>query len=298
VAKRCSGYDLMKISPSLHHTYRNSLGSVDNLLDKKGLKLLEENMENLERIKKERMEIKEETAAVGGPLKHIDLLKREMEHSGLNEAAKLKYITEIKENEIESERTWEDILSMVKEMKGEDITELKKTLEMNINQIIESKKSPMEHEMMHQVASIFGGGRKRTKTVRHAVFKEYKIIAEMESLCKGLIWKLISGLLYISNKDLKSIKNLCKICSMALPQVNKNRSGKAFLLNLVRLIVNDAKLTDPIDSDSEIWNDLKNGLTENIIEGEDYESSDDDSAFDEDIGEGSIGYKPSISYVN
>lgn len=309
--------ELNSIKTSGLFLIRNSVGAIENeynlALNIDVEDTLAENLVNIEEDKIEEEKAKRE---LGGDAEcennelkvideRIDALKKELYDFGVGEEQQEKYLVKLKEgkerimhNEMKDKNyTWEDIFKQLENLLNQEKKKGKDSdfLKHKISDIMRKKKEPLQHEMISQVPLIFGGGRNRATTVNTALFKEQRIIAEFESLCPGLIWKIISGTLYIGDRTKNRWLKQLKLYKMVTPSLKRNKEGKAFLITLFRLILNDAKPTDDKNSDDDVWMHLLDLSTKYLIDDED-ESDEEANVYDQEITEGSIGYKPSKEY--
>jgi hypothetical protein len=253
-----------------------------------------ETMDLLEERKRTKEKINLDANVFGGKKKLLTKYEVRIKELGLNEGDYARFFRRVKS---ESDYTWEDFLNSIDKFSPENNEQMSEAFGKKLDASIMKKKRPFEHELIHQVPIALGGGRRRRNANSRIHLKEPRLCAEMASFHVDLLSKIISGTLYMSSRTLKRWKTQFKIYTMLEPHFKKNKKGKSFLLNLMRLIVNDAKLTDENDEDKELWENLYDLTNFYMVEDEDDESSDgSEQAFNEEPGEGSIGYRPKRTF--
>nr|CAH2618896.1 RNA-dependent RNA polymerase [Aulacomnium heterostichum bunyavirus 3]CAI5383934.1 RNA-dependent RNA polymerase [Aulacomnium heterostichum bunyavirus 3] len=165
-------------------------------------------------------------------------------------------------------------------------------LKGSFNKILRQELTQEQRELIFQVPLVFGGSKNRKRGSSNKTLKNPYFVSEMEAICPGLIWDLISGNLGISEYSRKRWDNQFKLWGMMTNNLKKNKKGKVFYLNLIKMILTDAKPTKKNDKDDSRWSDLMHETTEILVEGED-STSDDEEMFDDPSELSKLNYKVS-----
>lgn len=279
------------IRTSTYFDYRNDKGNViniDKLVAKDGVwDIITADMEvDEEEAERERL-LKEKDTPVEE--KSTDEVAKVMEDEGLEPDQILKYKS-VAENP-KDKKSWEDVFSAFAKMDDTKKEEsLKGGIKEAIDEVIKKPKSAQQHEMIMQVPKVFGGGRERGIPVKNNLFRERKIIAEVESMCPGLIWKVLSGSLYISQLTYNMFKNQLLMYQTLVKGVTHHKKGKQFLINICKLILNDAKIVPNPDDDFEIWRSVTDITLRLMLLDENEEGSSESSFIEEEADVGILNY--------
>jgi hypothetical protein len=211
----------------------------------------------------------------------VDLNIEKFKEKGFDQETIEKYLKVVDEKG----KGWEGLVDMLSEILKNDnkMKEIVKGLEEKLSENLES---PMEKEKYHRIFQVpyyLSMGSTKTTDQQSKSLKDPELIAELNSFFPDFMNKILTNRLCISQK-MKSryvtgIKNLTR--SMKL--IRRNREGKAFVLNLMKLVVNDANLVPGKRSDEdEEWQDALDWIGEKIEEGEDVDEDDFDIVGEED----------------
>lgn len=166
--------------------------------------------------------------------------------------------------------TIEDLIDLLNNPEIKEGVSLKKNeLSETMKKIVRRPKAAIQHEMIMQAPMVFGGGRSKGRPVKNSIFRERKIIAEAESLCPGLIWKILSGSLYISQETRDYLVDQITAFKMMISHAREHKKGKQFVLNLCMLILNDAIVVANPDDDLLTWRQLSSAMLKLMLLDED-----------------------------
>jgi hypothetical protein len=171
---------------------------------------------------------------------------------------------------------------------GKDVTDKVKNMFSNL---VKSPLTPLEQEMIFQVPLVFGGGKRRDVFQKSNILRDQKLIAEIESICPGIIWKIISGTFRISNKYVKRWQQQFVFYNSYVEKTSVDLDGKKMFLRIIMMLLNDAKPTKEGDEDRPILEHLMDTANRVILD--QVEETDPEEFFDEDVLEGSYNYQHS-----
>lgn len=245
----------------------------------KGLsKQLEESKESEERIQ----EGQEESCSIENKERHLLKLEESLRSSGMDDHSVNKYMGLFKSETRKQESGDEAkaVLSIAdyfdhyfSDHKDDKMNQVKRMF----SRLLDKELTKEQRELIFQVPLIFGGGRnRRSGGKNNKSLKNPYLISEMEAICPGLVWDLLSGGLGISATSRKRWENHLILLNMMSKGLKVNRKGKLFLLNLIKMILRDAKPTEENDQDDQRWSDMIHKTTEIFVEGEDSESENED----------------------
>jgi hypothetical protein len=218
----------------------------------------------------------------------IEKIKSEVEENlesfkrkGFSEEVIKKYMNTISEKG----RGWEGLVDILSEIMRNDekMKEITSNLESKIS---DSLKSPMSKESYHRIFQVpyyLSMGSMKAGDQQNKSLKDPELIAEVNSFFPDFINKIITNRLSISEKMktryIVGIRNLTR----AMRSIKRNREGKAFVLNLMKLVVNDANVVPgKFSEEDEEWQDALDWIGERIEDGEEVDDEDYDIVGDED----------------
>lgn len=289
---------MSQIRSSEYFSYRNRNGvlqnfdriySNDNLWD-----LIDQNINARIADEQERacLDAKLDSTSIGID-EHVQKIGDSLKDEGLDDTQVDKYLNTIKKGINEGEKSMLTLLNMF-DKNVHDVENISSNigLKLKVEELIKKPKSAKQHEMIMQVPKVFGGEKShRINTKLHAnIFREKKIIAEMEAMCPGVLWKLISGNLYISKSTKTLFENQLTMYQVMAKGARSHKKGKQFLINLFKLILNDTVTANEEDEEPEIWKELISSSLKLMLLDEDKSIEDDWEFIDEDSEMGDLRY--------
>jgi hypothetical protein len=119
------------------------------------------------------------------------------------------------------------------------------------NTIIKKPLTAKEQEMIFQIPLIFGGGRRRETMQKNTILRDQQFVAELESFCPGIIWKIISGTFRISRRWAERMDEQLSLYETQIENTDENKEGKLLIYKLLCLLLNDSKPTKDGEEDRE-----------------------------------------------
>jgi hypothetical protein len=164
------------------------------------------------------------------------------------------------------------ILSFIK---GKETAEmLKSVVRKEVNVIINKLEDFNKAIRIFEVADVFSVGRTQDSEQKNRSLKDNRLRAEIDSLAPGLMNKILSGRLTISNsannlfkKHLRSMRGWAKSAS-------RGKEQKIFLIDLCCLVLNDAYIDDNTNDDW-LFESIQKKTLDYIVEDEEDDTEED-----------------------